>query len=250
MPYKTVKQNCKRSDGKKGKYVLKYKPKSPTKKKKDSQGFVKAGCHTSKKKATAQRAAIEGGPRWMGEVDEANDAFDQYMNEIDNYLREGPKKDSSGHLKQYGAPEGSKRDKQLDQTKKDLAKAKKLRKQGKAGKAKELEQRAYNRRDRMEKKERKDETLLREFIREMLLEKLSKKTKETLKKKAEKRGLTPGSVYAEFRKGLAAYASSGSRKGMTAHQWAHARVNSATPSKPWAVVKKSKAKKKKKSKKK
>jgi hypothetical protein len=30
---------------------------------------------------------------------------------------------------------------------------------------------------------------------------------------------------------------------MTAHQWAMARVNKATPSKPWANVKKSKAKK-------
>lgn len=73
---------------------------------------------------------------------------------------------------------------------------------------------------------------------------LSAATKATLKKKAEKRGLTPGSVYAEYRKGLAAWATSGSRKGMSQHQWAHARVNSATPSKPWAVVKKSKAKKK------
>ena len=72
---------------------------------------------------------------------------------------------------------------------------------------------------------------------------LSAATKATLKKKAEKRGLTPGSVYAEFRKGLAAWATSGSRKGMSQHQWAHARVNSATPSKSWAVVKKSKAKK-------
>jgi hypothetical protein len=60
MPYKTVKQDCTRSDGKKGKYVLKYKPKKRTSKKKDSEGFVKAGCHTSKKKAAAQRAAIEG----------------------------------------------------------------------------------------------------------------------------------------------------------------------------------------------
>ena len=74
--------------------------------------------------------------------------------------------------------------------------------------------------------------------------KLSAKTKETLKKKAQKRGFTPGSVYAEYRKGLAAYYSSGSRKGMSAHQWAHARVNSANPSKSWAVVKKSKSKKK------
>ncbi len=77
---------------------------------------------------------------------------------------------------------------------------------------------------------------------------LSAAVKKSLDKKADRRGLTRGSVYAEFRKGLAAYYSSGSRKGMSAHQWAHARVNSANPSKSWAVVKKSKAKKKKKKK--
>jgi len=49
--------------------------------------------------------------------------------------------------------------------------------------------------------------------------------------------LTRGSVYAEFRAGLGAYYSSGSRRGMTPHQWAHARVNSANPSKSWAKVK-------------
>ncbi len=69
---------------------------------------------------------------------------------------------------------------------------------------------------------------------------LSKAVKKSLDKKADKRCLTRGSVYAEFRKGLAAYLSSGSRKGMTAHQWAHARVNSAQPSKSWATVKKRK----------
>lgn len=113
-----------------------------------------------------------------------------------------------------------------------------------------------------------DLQLLEEFIREALLDEAKKKkrkkkrkstkkkkkksssgdlsarTKATLKKKAEKRGLTPSSVYAEYRKGLAAWATSGSRKGMTQHQWAHARVNSATPSKPWACVKKAKKKKK------
>tara|TARA_Y100000992_G_C21173305_1_gene446994 strand:+ start:305 stop:643 length:339 start_codon:yes stop_codon:yes gene_type:complete len=110
-----------------------------------------------------------------------------------------------------------------------------------------------------------DLILLEEFIRETLLDEakrgrkkgkkkatrrkssaggLSAATKETLKKKANKRGLTPSSVYAEFRKGLAAWATSGSRKGMSQHQWAHARVNSATPSKSWAVVKKAKPKKK------
>tara|TARA_R100000664_G_C2737405_1_gene126566 strand:+ start:544 stop:1062 length:519 start_codon:yes stop_codon:yes gene_type:complete len=157
-------------------------------------------------------------------------------------------KDSSGHPAQYDAPEGSKRDKQLDQTQADLKRAKKLRKDGKAKQAKELEQRAYARRERMEESNliQMTESQLREFIRGMFKEGLSKKTKATLKKKAEKRGLTPGSVYKEFEKGLAAWATSGSRKGMSQHQWAHARVNSATPSKDWAVVKKSKAKKKKK----
>lgn len=74
---------------------------------------------------------------------------------------------------------------------------------------------------------------------------LSAAVKKSLDKKADKRGLTRGSVYSEFRKGLAAYYSSGSRKGMSAHQWAHARVNSANPSKSWAVVKKKKGGKKK-----
>lgn len=89
------------------------------------------------------------------------------------------------------------------------------------------------------------ESELRQIIREVFLhEELSKKTKATLRKKAEERGFTAGSVEAEYKKGLAAWASSGSRKGMTQHQWAMARVNSASPSKSWAVVKKSKAKKK------
>ena len=119
-------------------------------------------------------------------------------------------------------------------------------------------QRAYKRRERMEKKERekpgwenkprsdsKSESidLLRSLVKELISEALSAKTKKTLRKKAEKRGLTPGSVESEYKKGLAAWATSGSRKGMSQHQWAMARVNAATPSKDWAVVKKSKKKK-------
>ncbi len=69
---------------------------------------------------------------------------------------------------------------------------------------------------------------------------LSKAVKKSLDKKADRRCLTRGSVYAEFRAGLGAYYSSGSRRGMSAHQWAHARVNSANPSKSWARVKKRK----------
>ena len=157
------------------------------------------------------------------------------------------KKEPGPHPRSYDAPEGSKRDKQLDQTKADLESG-----------DPERVQRAYNRRERMEKKEREkpgwenkprpdtkseariiDEEELRALVREAL----SKKLKSTLRKKAEDKGLTPGSVEAEYKKGLAAWGTSGSRKGMSQHQWAMARVNAATPSKDWAVVKKSKAKK-------
>lgn len=44
---------------------------------------------------------------------------------------------------------------------------------------------------------------------------------------AEKYGSTPSKVKRIYARGLAAYASSGSRPGMTAHQWAAARVKSA-----------------------
>jgi len=176
---------------------------------------------------------------------------------------------SQKHPPGYKAPQGSKRDKGLDQTQKDLEKAKQLRKDGKTKQAKDLEQKAYRRRERMEKKEREkpgfknkprpdtkkeskvsetNESELFELIEEVLQdddlhEELSKKTKATLRKKAKERGFTPSSVEAEYKKGLAAWASSGSRPGMTQHQWAMARVNAATPSKKWATVKKSKSKK-------
>lgn len=168
---------------------------------------------------------------------------------IEEIIEEEAKKDDKKHPPQYDAPQGSKRDKQIDQTKADL----------KSGDPERV-QRAYRRRERMEKAEREkpswknkprpdsktevvDLDVLRELVVEIINEELSKKTKSTLRKKAEKRGLTPGSVEAEYKKGLAAWASSGSRKGMSQHQWAMARVNSANPSKSWAVVKKSKRKK-------
>ena len=174
--------------------------------------------------------------------------LEQFINE---YLKEAD--EDSEHHKNYQAPQGSRRDKQLDQTKADI----------KSGDPERVS-RAYRRREKMEKSERekpgfentprsdsesaKNEglELLQSLVAEFLIEELSAKTKATLRKKAEKRGLTPGSVESEYKKGLAAWATSGSRKGMSQHQWAMARVNSANPSKSWATVKKSKAKKKKK----
>lgn len=115
----------------------------------------------------------------------------------------------------------------------------------------EVRKKGYAARANMEKAaaEKSNESLelLRSLVVEVLEEALSKKTKATLRKKAEEKGLTPGSVEAEYKKGLAAWGTSGSRPGVSQHAWAMARVNSATPSKDWAVVKKSKAKKKKKS---
>lgn len=55
---------------------------------------------------------------------------------------------------------------------------------------------------------------------------LSKTTKDKLKKKASKSRFTPSQLERVYRRGLGAYTSGGSRKGMTAHQWAMARVNS------------------------
>lgn len=160
-------------------------------------------------------------------------------------IKKSKKKEGYGgvdeaHDEQYDAPEGSSRDKHLDSTTAALK-----------DDDPSNDDAAWAAREREEAKYRKNETVtvtkdqLRELVMSAIEEELSKKTKATLKKKAEKRGFTPGSVYREYEKGLAAWGTSGSRKGMSQHQWAHARVNSATPSKDWAVVKKSKAKKKK-----
>jgi len=71
----------------------------------------------------------------------------------------------------------------------------------------------------------------------------------TLRKKAAKSKFTPSQLKKSYDKGLAAYASSGSRKGMSSHQWAMARVNSVLRGgKARAIDFPSKAKKKSKAK--
>ena len=70
------------------------------------------------------------------------------------------------------------------------------------------------------------ELVLESFIKHFLTEaKLSKKTKETLKKKAENANMPLGALTSVFRKGLAAWLT-GHRQGIPQHQWAMARVNS------------------------
>lgn len=158
---------------------------------------------------------------------------------FNEYLNEGKK----SHPKIYGAPEGSSRDQKLD-------KAAKLYKEGKTEQAakirREMEEEERSK-PGWKNKPRKDSKSANESI--INEEKkggcnLSKETEKKIRAVANKKGYTFGSLKSEYCKGLGAYVSSGSRKGMTAHQWAMARVNAASPSKSWANVKTSKKKKK------
>ena len=201
------------------------------------------------------------------------DLFEKYINEKKKRKKrkKRKKKRQVVHDPNYKAPEGSKRDKQLDRARRayqrgDVKLAARIRQRMEKKARKEPGYKNKPRKDTgryTEVIEVTDRSVLREMLDEALEEikldellaeleqrieekkgkspkGLSKAVKKSLDKKADRRCLTRGSVYSEFRKGLAAYLSSGSRKGMTAHQWAHARVNSANPSKSWATVKKRK----------
>ena len=138
----------------------------------------------------------------------------------------------AAHPSQYKAPEGSDRDEKLD-------KAKELLKKGD-------KEAAYNLRDKMEKdarskpdfknKPRKDSKV--DEAKKKASKNLSKETEAKIRAVATKKGYSFADLKREYVKGLGAFYSSGSRPGMTAHQWAMARVNSASPSKSWANVKK------------
>ena len=135
----------------------------------------------------------------------------------------------SAHPKKYKAPEGSSRDRKLD-------KAQNLLKTGK-------KQEAYALRDQMEETERKKKGFKNtprkdSKVNEAKSTNLSKETLAKIRKVATKKGYSFADLKREYIKGLGAFYSSGSRPGMTAHQWAMARVNSAGPSKSWANVKK------------
>jgi hypothetical protein len=141
-------------------------------------------------------------------------------------------KKQKAHPKKYKAPEGSARDKKLD-------KAKELLKSGNS-------EDAYQLRDNMEKAERKKKDFKNTPREDSKVNEAKKNTgknlsKETLAKiraVATKKGYSFADLKREYIKGLGAYYSSGSRPGMTSHQWAMARVNAASPSKSWANVKK------------
>ena len=142
-------------------------------------------------------------------------------------------KKQKAHPRKYKAPEGSARDKKLD-------KAKELLKSGN-------KEEAYQLRDEMEKAERekanwKNTPRKDSKVNEAKSHNLSKETLAKIRAVATKKGYSFADLKQEYIKGLGAFYSSGSRPGMTAHQWAMARVNSASPSKSWANVKKVKRK--------
>ena len=148
--------------------------------------------------------------------------FDQYC------ILESKKQKS--HPRNYKAPEGSSRDKNLDRAQELL----------KSGNKEE----AYRLRDEMEKAEREKKGFKNTPRRDSKVNEakgsrnLSKETLAKIRKVATKKGYSFADLKREYVKGLGAFYSSGSRPGMTAHQWAMARVNSASPSKSWANVKK------------
>jgi hypothetical protein len=73
MPYNIRKKKCKQSDGDRGNWVLSYT---------DKKGKKHSNCHTSKKKAQGQIAAIEG-PREGEELDyESEQVLKEYIKEI------------------------------------------------------------------------------------------------------------------------------------------------------------------------
>lgn len=151
-------------------------------------------------------------------------------------LREGDKK--SDHETGYKAPEGSARDRKLDAAKAayargDIATSIRIRD--------EMEKQARSKPGfKTRKSKYTDETKqpvdyppvmseydeMDDISEDEMCEGLNSKTREALKKKAEKSRAPLGALATVYRKGLGAFYSSGSRPGMTSHQWAMARVNS------------------------
>jgi hypothetical protein len=182
------------------------------------------GTHSSREKAIDQLQAIEASKARAASESQIM-SFTQFVNE---------RKNEKAHPRQYKAPEGSSRDKKLD-------KAAALLKAGK-------KQEAYRLRDEMEEKVRKSPNWKNTPRSDSKIDEakgsksnsLSKETLAKIRAVATKKGYSFADLKKEYIKGLGAYYSSGSRPGMTAHQWAMARVNSASPSKSWANVKKTK----------
>ena len=73
MPYTIRKQKCKQSDGDAGTYVLSYTTK---------KGKKVRNCHTSKKKAQGQIAAIEGPPMNSADYIEGEELMEAVLKKL------------------------------------------------------------------------------------------------------------------------------------------------------------------------
>lgn len=153
-------------------------------------------------------------------------------------ILEAKRKQKADHEPGYKAPEGSARDRKLDAAKAaykrgDVAASIRIRD--------EMEKQARNKPGfKTRKSKYTDETKhpvdyppvmsedddYEEMDEDMICEKIGAETRDKLKKKAEERNAPLGALVTVYEKGLGAYYSSGSRPGMTSHQWAMARVNS------------------------
>ena len=79
--------------------------------------------------------------------------------------------------------------------------------------------------DILERKKKKKKKKKKKAKKRRTTKKLSKRTRETLKKKAKKANMPLGALTSVYRKGLAAWLT-GHRQGVPQHAWAMARVNS------------------------
>jgi hypothetical protein len=164
--------------------------------------------------------------------------------------KKGPRKHMPGY--KADAKKNPKRHSDLNAAQDTYKAAMKAKREGDHAKAKRLKKKAQQMRDRQEsshreklgdkfnppqskwnspkkrKKSKKNETvrLSHQQLDFLLERKFSKKIKKSLQKKAEKHNIPYSVAKGVFIKGLGAYTSSGSRPGMSAVQWAHARLNS------------------------
>jgi hypothetical protein len=162
-------------------------------------------------------------------------------------MEEAKKKKKFHGPKQYHAPEGSTRAEKLKKSAElykqgDIKAAAKIRDDMEKGerespKFKPRKSQYTDKKESVHESLEEIEALLSEIVKETidemdLLDEAKKKkkvkgsTRTALKNKAEDSNAPLGALTTVYNKGLGAYVSSGSRPGMTAQQWAMARVNS------------------------
>jgi hypothetical protein len=194
MPYNIRKQDCTQSDGDKGKYVLYYKTK---------KGKKVSNCHTSRKKAQGQIAAIEGPPMKSG--------YDP--------KEAATRKKNPAYYKGLSVKKQKERERVIKRRSKMKSNDPDAYKAFRSDKGVKTKPSVHT------KKFKKMFGELSEAKKALFIEKLAAKTRKALKNKAEKANAPQGALTTVYNKGLAAWRT-GHRPGASQHQWAMARVNS------------------------